>query len=99
MPDHLPSLSALRAFEAAARTGSFSAAARELNVTHPAIAAQVRALEADLGQPLAYRAGRGVALTDEGAELARALSDGFGMIGAAVAALRPRRAPARCASP
>ncbi|MCW1918873.1 LysR family transcriptional regulator [Rhodobacter sp. KR11] len=40
-----PSLTALRAFEAAARLQSFSLAARELNVTHAAIAQQVRGLE------------------------------------------------------
>jgi LysR family glycine cleavage system transcriptional activator len=40
----IPSLSALRAFEAMARLGDFSAAARELNVTHAAISQQVRYL-------------------------------------------------------
>ena len=84
---NLPSLTALRAFEAAARQGSFSAAGRELNVTHAAVAQQVRALEAHLGVPLAYRAGRGLALTDEGRRLAAALADGFGAIAAAVADL------------
>lgn len=73
----LPSLTALRAFEAAARTGSFSAAARELNVTHAAVAQQVRALEERLGLPLAFREGRGLALTGEGARLAQALTEAF----------------------
>ncbi|MDO9125503.1 MAG: LysR family transcriptional regulator, partial [Parvibaculum sp.] len=41
----LPSLKALRAFEAAARHGSFSRAAAELSVTHAAISHQIRALE------------------------------------------------------
>ena len=72
-----PSLSALRAFEAAARLQSFSLAARELNVTHAAVAQQVRGLEAHLGRELIYRAGRGMALTAEGAKLAQALSEGF----------------------
>ena len=44
----IPSLSALRAFEAAARLESFSGAARALNVTHAAIAQHVRALEDEL---------------------------------------------------
>ena len=44
----IPSLAALRAFEAAARCGSFTKAASELNVTHAAIAQHVRAIEADL---------------------------------------------------
>ena len=72
-----PSLSALRAFEAAARLQSFSLAARELNVTHAAVAQQVRGLEAHLGRELIYRAGRGMALTAEGAKLAQGLSEGF----------------------
>ena len=72
-----PSLSALRAFEAAARLQNFSLAAKELNVTHAAVAQQVRGLEAHLGRELIYRAGRGMALTAEGAKLAQALSEGF----------------------
>ncbi len=81
---HLPSLTALRAFDAAARTGSFSAAARDLNVTHAAVAQQVRALERELGVALAYRDGRGLALTSEGKILATGLRDGFGAIAAAL---------------
>ena len=54
----IPSLSALRAFEAAARLDSFSAAARELNVTHAAIAQHVRALEDHFSQSLMERDGR-----------------------------------------
>lgn len=72
-----PSLTALRAFEAAARHQSFSAAARELNVTHAAVAQQVRGLEADLGLELVYRQGRGLGLTPEGARLAQAIDEGF----------------------
>lgn len=81
----LPSLTALRAFEAAARTGSFSAAARELNVTHAAVAQQVRALEAELGLPLAFREGRGLALTGEGARLAQTLTEAFRAVGGTIA--------------
>jgi LysR family glycine cleavage system transcriptional activator len=80
----LPSFTALRAFEAAARTGSFSAAGRELNVTHAAVAQQVRALEAEIGVPLAFREGRGLALTGEGQRLAQALADSFRTIGTAL---------------
>lgn len=83
----LPPLTALRAFEAVARTGGFSAARRELNVTHAAVAQQVRALERHLGQPLAQRDGRGLALTPEGLRLAAALREGFGTIATAVADL------------
>ncbi|MDH3262866.1 MAG: LysR family transcriptional regulator [Paracoccaceae bacterium] len=84
---HLPSLTALRAFEAAARAGGFSAAARELNVTHAAVAQQVRALEAHLSLTLLVREGRGLRLTDEGARLATALAQGFATIADAIAEL------------
>ncbi len=57
-----PPLSSLRAFEAAARHRGFSPAGRELNVTHAAIAQQVRALEVFLGIRLVERAGRGLAV-------------------------------------
>ena len=83
----IPSLSALRAFEAAARAGSFSAAASELNVTHAAVAQHVRAVEVHLGTSLLVREGRGMALTDDGAKLAAALAGGFGQIIAGVRAL------------
>lgn len=81
----LPSLTALRAFDAVARGGGFSAAARALNVTHAAVAQQVRALERDLGVTLLYREGRGLALTDDGEILATALKESFAQIAAAVA--------------
>jgi LysR family glycine cleavage system transcriptional activator len=84
----LPSLTSLRAFEAAARLGGFSAASRELNVTHAAVAQQVRGLEAALGVTLLERSGRGLALTAEGRRLAAALSAGFEAIAAAVEEVR-----------
>ncbi|OYU20029.1 MAG: LysR family transcriptional regulator [Rhodobacteraceae bacterium PARR1] len=88
----LPPLSALRAFVAVAEHGSLSQAARVLNVTHPAIAQQVRTLEEMLGLRLVSRQGRGMALTPEGARLAAALSDGFATIASAVADLRADQA-------
>ena len=87
MSEPLPPLAALRAFEAAARLRSLTAAASELNVTHAAIAQQVRKLEAWFGTPLLYRSGRGVAPTQEGLELASGLSDGFSTIRDAVGRL------------
>ncbi|GAA6182608.1 MULTISPECIES: LysR substrate-binding domain-containing protein [unclassified Shimia] len=84
----IPSLSALRAFEAAARHQSLSAAARELNVTHAAIAQHVRHLETELATPLLTRAGRGVAPTEAGLHLARQLGDGFETIAEAITTLR-----------
>lgn len=83
----IPSLAALRAFEAVARAGSFSAAARELNVTHAAIAQHVRTVETELKTTLVMRQGRGMALTDAGVQLAAALSDGFSQIIAGVEAI------------
>lgn len=62
----LPPLNALKGFEAAARLGSFRAAADELNVTHAAISHQIRLLETDLAAPLFRREGRRVFLTPEG---------------------------------
>ena len=73
----LPSLTALRAFAATAELRSFSQAARALNVTHAAVAQQVRALEDQLGRPLVQREGRGVSLTTDGEHLADALNEGF----------------------
>lgn len=75
-----PSLASLRAMEATATEGSFAGAARALNVTHAAVAQQVRSLEAHLGVRLTARQGRGIVLTPAGEELADALSDGFGRI-------------------
>ena len=62
----LPTLTWLRAFEAAARTSSFTAAAAELNLTAGAISYQIRALEAHLGFALFERLPRGVKLTPMG---------------------------------
>ena len=84
MPDRLPSLNALRAFEAAARHGSLSRAAEELHVTHSAVSHQIKALETELGVPLLRRAGRGVAVTAVGQQLEAALGDAFARIARAV---------------
>ncbi|WP_306116007.1 MULTISPECIES: LysR family transcriptional regulator [unclassified Roseovarius] len=65
----LPPLTALVGFEAAARHGSFSRAAEELNITQSAISHQVRTLEDHLGQPLFHRIGRRIDLTDAGRDL------------------------------
>ncbi|MEM0977343.1 MAG: LysR family transcriptional regulator [Pseudomonadota bacterium] len=73
----IPSLSALRAFEAAARLGTYSEAARELNVTHAAIAQHVRSLEDFYGLSLMVRAGRKMNVTAEGAELCNGLGRAF----------------------
>lgn len=64
-------LNALRTFEAAARLGSFKAAAEELSVTPAAISHQVKTLETHLAALLFKRSGQGVALTEEGELLYR----------------------------
>jgi LysR family glycine cleavage system transcriptional activator len=84
----LPPLPSLRAFEAMARLGGFSAAARRLNVTPAAVAQQVRALEEHVGASLAVRAGRNLALTEAGESLARILTDSFRQIEAGLAEAR-----------
>lgn len=64
------SLNLLRAFDAAARQGSFTEAAKELFVTQAAVSHQIKALEAWLGKSLFHRTSRGLLLTDEGQLLA-----------------------------
>jgi LysR family glycine cleavage system transcriptional activator len=73
----LPSLSALRAFEAAGRLGSFTKAAAELFVTQAAVSHQVRALEEQLGYPLFQRTTRRLHLTPAGQRLLAAASAAF----------------------
>jgi LysR family transcriptional regulator, glycine cleavage system transcriptional activator len=79
----LPSLNALRCFEAAARSGSFSRAAEELNVTQSAVSHQVRQLEEWFGITLFDRLGRQTVPTPKGQELARSLAEAFDIMGAA----------------
>lgn len=67
---HLPSLQALRCFEAAARLGSFSRAAKELCITHSAVSHQLRTLEEAIGHPLFQRQGNRMRLTVVGRTLA-----------------------------
>ena len=65
----LPPLNALRAFEAAGRTGSFSDAASELGVSSAAVSQQVRKLEAYLGRNLFFRNNNPIQLTVAGRDL------------------------------
>ncbi|MDU8946051.1 transcriptional regulator GcvA [Ovoidimarina sediminis] len=88
MNDRLPPLTALRAFEAAARHMSFSGAAQELNVTPAALSFQIKSLEEHLGAPLFRRLNRAVELTEAGRALAPGASDGFAALTAAWRAAR-----------
>lgn len=76
----LPPLDALRAFESAARTGSFSSAAQDLNVTHGAVSRQVAKLESWMGIKLFEREARGVSLTIEGNRLFMRAREAFSLI-------------------
>jgi DNA-binding transcriptional LysR family regulator len=76
----LPPLDTLHAFEVAARTGSFSAAAEKLNLTHGAISRQVAKLEAWLGFKVFERGARGVSLTVQGNRLFYRASEAFALI-------------------
>lgn len=86
MKRHLPSLNALRAFEAAARLGRMSAAADELAVTHGAISRQVRHLEGILGVELFAGSKTKPVLTDAGRTLLPGLSTAFDQMEASVRA-------------
>lgn len=82
------SLTSLQAFERVAALGSQRAAAESLGVTQAAVSHAVRSLEARLECPLFQRHGRGLVLTEKGAELAQRLSAAFGEIEHAVTDFR-----------
>ena len=71
------SLQALKAFESAARRGSFKLAAEELSLTPTAISHHISNLESRLNVTLFHRQGRRISLTGTGMILAKATSDGF----------------------
>lgn len=77
MPRSLPPLTALRAFEAAARLSSFTQAARELHVTPAAVSHQIRGLEKYLRVTLFRRTGRRLELTDQGRVASEHFREGF----------------------
>ncbi|RJG40614.1 LysR substrate-binding domain-containing protein [Mesorhizobium sp. DCY119] len=89
----LPPLSALRAFEVAARRASFKAAAEELLVTPTAISHQIKHLEAYLGFRVLDRTPRAVTLTAKGRALYEVTASGFGEIEGVVTRLRADTAP------
>jgi len=84
----LPPLSAIRAFEAAARHGSFTKAAEELGMTQAAVSYQVKLLEDRVGTPLFLRQPRRVVLSEAGKRLAPAVAEAFQRLNAAFASLR-----------
>ncbi|WP_343211857.1 LysR family transcriptional regulator (plasmid) [Aliisedimentitalea scapharcae] len=90
-----PHLNALRAFEAAARLGSFTAAADELAVTPGAVTQHIKSLEAWAEAPLFVRNARGVVLTPLAEELLPGFTSAFDQLGLAVQALRAKAAPSK----
>ena len=83
----LPSLNALRAFEAVGRLGRMTLAAGELNVTHGAVSRKVKELEASLGVPLLKGPKNRLELTAAGRTLATLLTPAFEQLEAAVRAI------------
>ena len=92
MPQPLPPLNALRAFEAIARHLSFAKAADELHVTPAALSHQIRGLEEQLGLALFNRRTRSIELTDAGRTLYPGLHAGLESVRGAVAQLDRARA-------
>ncbi|MBM7046219.1 LysR family transcriptional regulator [Rhizobium lusitanum] len=84
----LPSLPLLAAFETAARTGSVTAAAKELNLTQSAVSRQIRALEEQLGVELFHRERQTIKLTIGGQGYAREVRDALRKISSASLNLR-----------
>lgn len=85
----LPSLIALRAFEAAGRHRSLTRAAQELHVTPAAVSHQVKALEAELGVTLLQREGRGLTPSAPARAALPLLGQAFESLRGAVRLLRP----------
>ncbi|KIC23404.1 MULTISPECIES: LysR family transcriptional regulator [unclassified Leisingera] len=86
-------LTALRAFEAAARLGGFSAAAQELGVTPGAVSAQIKSLEDALQAQLFHRRPKQVTLTPIGARVLPEFSAAFDQLNAATRTLREEAQP------
>ncbi len=94
MKRRLPPFAAIRAFEAAARNGSFTTAADELNVTQSAISHQVKRLEAFLGVQLYRRAPQGIELTSAGQSYLEELTGIMDRLDASTRRLRGPEQPA-----
>lgn len=88
----LPSLGAIRVFDAAARLGSFTRAASELHMTQAAVSYQIKLLEDALGAPVFRRLPRGVALTEVGEQLSPAVIGAFRAMRTAFAQVHDRTA-------
>ncbi|MEN3346908.1 MAG: LysR family transcriptional regulator, glycine cleavage system transcriptional activator [Bradyrhizobium sp.] len=87
----LPPLETLRVFEVACRHGSYSEAARELNVTHSAVSQRIRQLEEDLGLTLFERQGNRMMPTTAALRLQAGVKGAFSELDAALGSLHTRR--------
>lgn len=94
----LPSLNALKAFEAVARHRSMTRAAEELCVTHGAVSRQIRSLEDSLGVLLLTRNARLSDPTPEGARLAEGLASAFSIIEGSIERVKPGPLTLSCSS-
>lgn len=95
MTESLPPLTALRAFEAAARYESFAQAAEELHVTPAAVSHQVKALEAFVGVALFHRQARGLTITEAGRAAQPLLREGLERFREGIARMRAAAEPRR----
>ena len=91
MARHLPPLNGVKAFEAAARSESFTRAAKELNVTQGAISHQVKALETTLGLKLFHRERQRLILTEAGRDYLTVVRDALDQIAAGTERLLQRQ--------
>ena len=89
----LPPLNALKAFEAAARSESFTRAAEELSVTQAAVSQQVKALEATLGIKLFNRERQRLVITEAGREYLAVVRDALDRIAVGTDRLVQRQTP------
>lgn len=87
----LPSLTGLRAFEVAARCGSFVLAGTELGVSSAAVSLQIKSLEEHLGKKLFVRKGNRISLTDAGEEMYPKLARAFGELSEAAQIVRSNK--------
>ena len=88
MSNRIPSLNALRTFEASARHLNFKRAAEELHVTPAAVSQQIKMLEADLGVVLFHRRGRETLLSEKAQRLLPFVQEGFKQIAEGVTVVR-----------
>ena len=89
----LPPLNWLRAFEATARTLSFTTAAQELHITQSAVSQQIKALEVSIGRPLFIRRVRGLALTEDAMAYLPTVQAAFALLAQGTQELTGRKQP------